>query len=250
MTSCVGRNERERDNEARLIGAGQVEADEAPHVSVLRGQEESKGAGDGREHKERADEGTTVLREPVVQKSASSDPNDDEGTLRDTEKRGLEGVESESLDDEGTEVAQSTVGNVGDESEEGEQVAEGVSMEEPRYRLSGAVPQTPISATRSSPQVPHSRLVVGERLPDLVPTDLALLNTRLVLGHASNHDEFLLMSESAESGWRVGKNIAENKCPGGTECADNEEFVPLGRPSACTITGDGEGHSPSLPWSP
>jgi hypothetical protein len=51
-----------------------------------------------------ADEGTAVGRQTAVEQGTRTDPDDDEGTLGDTEESRLESVKAKTLDNEGREL--------------------------------------------------------------------------------------------------------------------------------------------------
>ena len=57
--------------------------------------------------------------------------------------------------------------------------------------------------TQDAQQQESPRLVIGNGLPNVIPSDLSLLDTSLILPHSSDHDQLLLVAESSESHGRI-----------------------------------------------
>lgn len=106
----------------------------------------------------------------------------------------MQSVKPETLDHQGGEVRDATVGDVRDESQQGEQPG----------------------------------LVVHVSLFDLWPADATVFDTGLVAAHASDQDKFLFMIEAPDSARRIGHQIYQRDSPRGTEGSDYEELVSPG----------------------
>lgn len=212
LATRVGGDEGERDDERGLVRAGQVavgnsmlaggqqvactqqknlQANQSSHIGIPWRKQESEGARNRRQHKQRADERAAVVRHKLVCQRTQPDPNDHQDTLRNAQQSRLQRVEIQALDDEGREVGNAAVGNVGHKSKQREQ----------------------------------PRLVVQVGLLDLLPVDPVLLHARLVASHAGNHDELLVMGKPPDCAGRVGQKDEEADAPERTEGADNDEFV-------------------------
>lgn len=70
---------------------------------------------------------------------------------------------------------------------------------------------------------------------DLAPVDLALLDTGLVLGHACDHNQLLLVGESAECGGRVWQNQRQRNRPRRAARSNDEELVSPARQRALYV---------------
>ncbi|KHO02114.1 uncharacterized protein MAM_01115 [Metarhizium album ARSEF 1941] len=97
------------------------QAKEPRDVGIRRGEQGAQRAGDGGQHRGRADRRPAVGGHVLVCQGAEADPDDDQGSLRDAQEGGLERVEPQGLDDERREVGNAAVGNIRHDAEEREQ---------------------------------------------------------------------------------------------------------------------------------
>lgn len=113
----------------------------------------------------------------------------------------MQRVKAEAFDHQSGEVGDSTVGDVGDESQQGEQ----------------------------------PRLVVHVSLFDLWPADAAIFDTGLVAAHTSDQDQFFFMVEAPDGPRGVGHQVHQRDSPRGTEGSNDKELVSPGLQGAVDI---------------
>lgn len=82
-----------------------------------------------------------------------------------------------------------------------------------------------ITYTDKSQREKDPSLVIKERLPNLIPLDNPILNPRLISLQPRNHHQSLIMREPSMSSGRIGKGVGKGNTPGGTDGADDKEFI-------------------------